>query len=223
LRYDGKGATRASDYIGEMLMARGWYHNRQHEQRLLSIEEIAGACCINNSKVKEWVTDHHLKRARAGEDLLDAAEVVSFLVRHNMPVSPWLLPPKTKKILLIANTEVEFQELADKFDHICKFFAENCNILVETAIAGRYADLSIFTFAPNVVVIFIQEYDEHTANTLNFLSSIPERKTILLVDDLIEKAVDDGLLTLSAHLIVGKMLPAGQLRSRLQSVFANRA
>jgi hypothetical protein len=80
LFYDDKGATRASDHIGEMLMARGWYHNRQYEQRLLSIEEIAGACGINNSKVKEWISGHHLKRVRAGEDLLDAAEVITLSI-----------------------------------------------------------------------------------------------------------------------------------------------
>ena len=66
-----------------------------------------------------------------------------------------------------------------------------------------------------------KEYDEHTENTLNFLSSIPERKTILLVDNGTKKAVDDGLMTLPADLIVGEALLAEQLRAELQSVFAD--
>jgi hypothetical protein len=203
-------------------MVRGWYCNRQHEQRLLSIEEVASACCIDKNKVREWLAGNHLRRARAGEDLLDAAEVVSFLIRHNIPVSPWLLPVKTEKILFIAANESEFQDQEDKFDLICRFFADSCNILVETAIAGNYADLSILTFSPNVVVIFVREFDEHTASTLNVFSSIPERKTILVVDDLIMKEMHDGLIALPADLIVSDTLPLEQLHSQLHSVFINR-
>lgn len=203
-------------------MVRGWYCNRQHEQRLLSIEEIASACCIDKNKVREWIAENHLRRARPGEDLLDAAEVVSFLIRHNIPVSPWLLPSKTEKILFIAGNEAEFQDQEDKFDLICRFFADSCNILVETAISGNYADLSILTFSPNVVVIFVREFDEHTANTLNVLSSIPERKTILIVDDLIMREMNGGLIALPADLIVSDTLPLEQLQSQLHSVFVNR-
>jgi hypothetical protein len=202
-------------------MTRGWYHNRQNGQRFLTIEEIAGACCISDGEVKGWLTDDHLRRARKGEELLDAAEVISFLIRHSMPVSPWLLPPKTKKILFIAADEGDFQDQGERFDQICRILAGSFNILVETSLAGKYADLSIFTFSPNVIVIFIKEYDEHTANTLNFLSSIPERKTILLVDNGTKKAVDDGLMTLPADLIAGEALPVEQLRAELQSVFAD--
>ncbi len=204
-------------------MARGWYLSRQHQQRLLSFKEIADACCIQLDRVEDWLAAHHLKRVRPGEDLLDAAEVVDFLVRHDMPVSPALLPANTKKILFIAASDSEFRALAEKFDYICRFFAERSNILVETAVAGRYADLCIFAFAPHVIVIFIKEYDKLTANTLGFLSSIPERRTILLVDDLIKKAVDDGLLALPADLIISEAWSIEQLRSQLHSAFDTRS
>lgn len=206
----------------EIHMVRGWYCNRQHEQRLLSIEEIASACCIDKNKVREWIAGNHLRRARPGEDLLDAAEVVSFLIKHSIPVSPWLLPSKTEKILFIAANESEFQDQEDKFDLICRFFADSCNILVETAIAGNYADLSILTFSPKVVVIFVSELDEHTANTLIVLSSIPERKTILVVDDLIMNEISGGLIAFPADLVVSDMLPLEQLHSQLRAVFVNR-
>jgi hypothetical protein len=144
------------------------------------------------------------------------------LIRHNIPVSPWLLPAKTEKILFIAANESEFQDKEDKFELICRFFADSCSILVETAIAGNYADLSILTFSPNVVVIFVREFDEHTANTLNVLSSIPERKTILIVAELIMKEMNGGLMALPADLIVSDTLPLEQLHSQLRSVFTNR-
>lgn len=203
-------------------MISGWYHSVKNGQRLLTIEEIATACCITNDEVQKWLEDNHLQRARPGQDLFDSAEVISFLIRNNMPVSPWLLPPQTKKILFIASDEGEFQEQSDTFDHICRFFAESCNILVETSLAGKYADLCIFTFCPNIVVMFTKEYSEHTETTLNFLASIPEQKTILIVGELLWKAKVDGLLTLPAHLIVSENLPVASLRSQLQSVFVNR-
>ncbi|GAB6192516.1 hypothetical protein JCM39068_22650 [Desulfocastanea catecholica] len=206
-----------------MLMISGWYHSEKNGQRLLTSEEVATACCITNDEVKKWLEDNHLKRARPGEDLVDSAEVISFLIRHNMPVSPWLLPPQTKKILFIAADEGQFQDQSDTFDHICRFFAESCNILVETSLAGKYADLCIFTFCPNIVVMFIRECSEYTETTLNFLSSIPEQQTILIVDELLWKAKVDGLLTLPAHLIVSENLPVASLRSQLQSVFVNRS
>jgi len=203
-------------------MISGWYHSEKNGQRLLTVEEIATACCITNDKVQKWLDDDHLKRARPGVDLLDSAEVISFLIRHNLPVSPWLLPPQTKKILFIASDEDEFQDQSATLDHICRFFAECCNILVETSLAGKYADLCIFTFCPNIVVVFIKKYSEHTETTLNFLSSIPEQKTILIVDELLWKAKIDGLLTLPAHLIVSENTPVAHLLSQLQSVFVNR-
>lgn len=203
-------------------MISKWYHSEKNEQRLLTIEEIANACCITNDKVKEWLGDNRLKRARPGEDLLDSAEVISFLIRHNMPVSPWLLPPQTKKILFIASEEGELQNQSATLGHICRFFAESCNILVETSLAGKYADLCIFTFCPNIVVMFIKEYSEHTDISLNFLSSIPEQKTILVVDDLLWKAKVDGLITLPARLIVNENVSVASLRSQLQPVFVNR-
>lgn len=203
-------------------MISGWYHNEKNGQRLLTVEEIATACCVTNDEVQKWLEGNQLKRARPGEDLLDSAEVISFLIRHNMPVSPWLLPPQTKKILFIASDEDEFRNQSVTFDHICRFFADSCNILVETSLAGKFADLCIFTFCPNIVVMFIKEYSERTETTLNFLSSIPEQKTILIVDELLWKAKGDGQLTLPAHLIVSENTPVAHLQSQLQSVFANR-
>jgi 7-keto-8-aminopelargonate synthetase-like enzyme len=70
--------------------------------------------------------------------------------------------------------------------------------------------------------MFIKEYSERTETTLNFLSSIPEQMTILIVDELVWKAKVDGLITLPAHLVVIENTPVAHLQSQLQSVFANR-
>ena len=186
-------------------MIRGWYHNIKNGQRLLAIDEIAEACCVSTQEVKKWFADKIQKPDPAGPELLDAAEVVWFLVKNSMPVATSLLPPKTKKILFIANDECEFQDKCEKFDQICHFLATNCNILVETATAGRSADLSLLTFSPNLVVIFVKSCSQETINTFNLLTNFPEQKMILFVDDSIKSDVERDLGKLSAsHLIVSR-------------------
>lgn len=199
-------------------MIKEWYYNRQNGQRHLSVEEIASACCVASKEVRGWLVGSSLKTQK--EDLvLDSGDIISFLIRNSIPVPSSLLPPNTRKILFIASGEHVFQELVDTVDRICRFFADNSNILVETSSAGRFADLSVFTFSPDIVVIFLKTYDRATVNTLNLLSCLPEPKTILLVDNILKIAVEEGLVGLSADLVVSDALPPDKLISQLRSAF----
>ncbi len=203
-------------------MIRGWYHSNKNGQRLLSIDEIAGACCTSRQEVQTWVADKIQKMEKTGPDLVDAAEVVWFLVRNSMPVSALLLPPKTKKVLFIANVESEFQDKCDLFDLICRFFASSYNLLVETSTAGRYADLNILTFSPNLVVIFNNNYSQETRKTLDLVSSFPEQKAIVFVDDSIKDKVQQELEKISGdHLVISNTLPIEQVLGQLHTVFDN--
>lgn len=203
-------------------MIRGWYHNRKNGQRLLSIDEIARACCISEPAVKKWMAGRIPKSGQTGTGLVDAAEVIWFLVRNSLPVSASLLPPNTRKILFIAKDDYEFQDKCEKFDIICRFFAGNHNILVETSTVERFADLSILTCSPYLIVIFFKVYSPETLNTCNLLSSFPEQKTILFVDDSIKSDIDRALGKLPAqHLVIRDSLPVEQLIPQLRSVFHN--
>jgi hypothetical protein len=202
-------------------MVRGWCYNRQSGERLLSVEDIALACGVAGGEVKRWFTGASLRPVLEKERLFDAGEVVSLLVRNNIPFAPSLLPPGTRKILFIAVGDHVFQERGDTFDRICRFFADNGNILVETASAGRFADLRIFTFAPDIVVIFLQSYDRTMAKTLGLLSSLPDLKTILLLDDAVKSALRQEAIDLSADLVIGDGLPKDQLLSHLSATFGN--
>jgi hypothetical protein len=200
-------------------MIKGWYYNKQNGQRLLSVEEIASACCVASKTVRDWFVGYSPNPAQEDHGFLDSGDVISFLVRNSIPVASSLLPPNTRKILIIASDEDAFQERGDTFGSICRFFAETCNILVETSSAGRFADLSVFTFSPDVVVLFLKTYDRATVNTLNLLSSLPEPKTILLLDNTLKIAVEEGFVDLSADLVVSDALPTEQLISQLHSAF----
>ncbi|MFT5700699.1 MAG: hypothetical protein ACI8ZB_003584 [Desulforhopalus sp.] len=203
-------------------MVRGWYYSSKNGRRLLSIDEIAGACSTSKQEMKKWIAEKLQRSGKTGLDLVDAAEVVWLLIRNDMPVSPLLLPPRTKKILFIAGDEYVFQDKSDQFDVICRFFASNYNILVETSTAGRSADLNILTFSPHVVLIFHKSYSQDTNKTLNFLSCFPELKAILFVDASSKDIVEKDLGNISEdHLIISDALPTEQLLAQLRSVFDN--
>ena len=140
-----------------------------------------------------------------------------------MPVSSLLLPPKTKKILFIANDEYVFQHKGDQFDIICRFFASNCNILVETSTAGKFADLNILTFSPNLVVIYHTPHSQDTLKTLDLLANFPEQKAILFVEDSGKNVFEQDLDEISVNLpVISAALPTEQLLAQLREVFANR-
>lgn len=203
-------------------MIKEWYHSRKNGQRFLTIGEIAEACCIANQEVKAWFGDKIHKSEVTGPDLVDAADVVCFLVRNDLPVATSLLPPKTRKLLFITNEACACQDACDTFEQICRLLASTCNILVETATTGRFGDLSILTFSPNLVVIFIRACGQETINTLSLLSNFPEQQVLLFVDDSIKNNVEDTLERLSVHShLISNGLPVEQLITQLRWVLQN--
>ncbi len=98
----------------------------------MSLEEVTVACCSSAPKVKDWLTDKLSANNRTNEYSVNASEVVSYLFRNNLPISPLLLTPETIKILFLATNEYEFLDREDQFDVICRYFAEQGNVLVET-------------------------------------------------------------------------------------------
>jgi hypothetical protein len=202
-------------------MIRGWYHNIESEQRFLSIEEAATACSITTQNVRDSLIGKSSLTALTGKNTVDAAEVISFLIRNGMPVSPSLLPNKTRNILFIAADDFEFQDQGEIFDHICRYFADKYNILVETSILGKSASNAILSFSPDVVVFFLKELNPATINTLYVHSNNRELKVILIINDSVNNTMGTKLDFLHTHLTVNNTLPIEKLTSRLRSAFDN--
>lgn len=201
-------------------MIRGLYFSGEQQQRHLSIDEIATACRISPRKVKSWISRKILRPAAVGENLVDVTDVLWFLLRNNMSVASSLLPPKTGKILFLASSAAELHEKEETFDHICKLFAENCNlVMAESTTLGRQAHLTILTFKPDVVVIFQRSFNQALVGFLDFLSTMTSLKSILFVEWATKLAADNGLLSIPADLIVSETLPVEQLTNKLSSFF----
>jgi hypothetical protein len=203
-------------------MIRGLYYKGEKQQRYFTIDEIATACRISPRKVKEWISQKILHSAPVGEDLVEGDDVLSFLLKNNMPVVSSLLPPQTGKILCIASSSAELGEKEETFDLICRMFAENYNlVLAESTTLGRPAYLSILTFEPDVVVVFQRSFNKDLVGMLDFLSTMPALKTLLFVDRTTKLAVDNDLLAIPADLIVSETLSIDQLTSTLSLFFTS--
>lgn len=201
-------------------MIRGLYYSGQQQQRLLTVDQIATVCRISPEKVKGLIAMKILRTAAAGDDLVEVGQVLWFLLRNSMPVAASLLPPKTGKILFLATDSLELHDKAETFDHICKLFAHNRNlVLAESAILGRPAHLTLLTFEPDVVVVFQRSFNRQLAATCQLLAGMPNLKTILFVDRATKLAADHGLLTIPADKVFPENLPLDQLASQLNSFF----
>ena len=203
-------------------MIRGLYFSGEKKQRYLTVDEIAKACRISAKKVKGLISQKILSPAEVGGNLVNVDEVLWFLLRNNMPVAPSLLPPKTGKILFVASNSAELLEKEETFGHVCRLFAEDRPlVLAESTTIGRPAHLSILTFEPDVVVVFQRTFNKDLLGTFELLATLPALKTLLFVDRATKLAVDNGLLSISADLIVCETMSIEQLAKQLSPFFAS--
>lgn len=206
-----------------MSMIRGWYHNKNNGQHLLPVGKIADACGISLREVKAWFVDKIHQPTPTGGGFIDAADVVNFLAKNDLPVIASLLPPNTRKILFICENEAQLEDNFPKFGQICGFLSSGCNILFETSTAGKMADLSVLTFCPDLTVIYLKTCNQELINTFRLATNFPEQKTIFLVDDGIRADVERDLGEVSqSHLVMSDSLPFELLMPQLHVVFDNR-
>jgi hypothetical protein len=91
--------------------------------------------------------------------------------------------------------------------------------MAESTTLGRQAHLTILTFKPDVVVIFQRSFNQALVGFLDFLSTMPALKSILFVEWATKLAADNGLISISADLVVSETLPVEQLTNKLCSFF----
>ncbi len=200
-------------------MKRKFYHHIQAGNRLLSLEEIASACSVSPEKIRGWVSADLLRVKTGSAHFIDAVEVISFLIENKLPVSTALLPPQTKKILFITASLTELEEQSSTIEQICTAFKERYNILSESAVIGRTADLTILASHPELVVLFLKSYNRVTVNLFKLLNN-RALKTILLVDQETQNSLELGEFTLPGDLIICEKTPENLLATQVRNIFA---
>jgi hypothetical protein len=206
--------------MGPYHMLRGWYYNKNNGQRLLHIEEIAEACCCTARKAEKWFADKLQRSAHSSTVSVDASEVVAFLVRNSMPVPSTVLPPNTRKILFISADNYTLQNEERRIACILDFFKEKGNLLVENSSAGQFADLTILTFNPNIVVYFLGTHDQTSRATLALLSNFPDLSLLLLVDKATLPDLEDKEILSPKNVIISDELSEQQCIVLLRSTYS---
>jgi excisionase family DNA binding protein len=117
--------------------------------QLLTSSEVGDLLQVNPSSVKKWVDDGLLVafRTPGGHRRIRAADLVTFLVRHEMPI-PHDLQDAAKKRLLIVDDEVEQLKALSRS---LKRFADR--VEVTTTSNGIDALVLVGSFHPHAVLL----------------------------------------------------------------------
>ena len=200
-------------------MIRTFYHNITGTDRSLSLEEIAAACNVSPRKVMEWFAPLSDDRHREVPRHVDALEATRFLIDNRLPVPARLLPPKTKKLLLIPSRNCLPETTAYWADLICNAFSNVFNILLESLSSGERPQMAILAGKPDLVVVLLYSYNRLISTTLSLLDGDPAIKTLLIVSEKIKFSIDQGLICLPAERIVADNLEPGQMAGQITGIF----
>lgn len=199
-------------------MLNGWYYNKKYGQRPLSLAEISLACCCTQQEILEWFPGKIFHLSKGDGGYVDAGEVVGFLVRNNMPTPSSLLPPCSRKLLFITSDLCRVRNQLGYIEIIFNFFKQRGNVLIDNASEGRFADLSILTFSPDVVAYFVKKPEQASLSTFNLLMGFPELLTIMVVGESSLASFSAGERRAPRHLVVGDRVTTGYLKEKLEEI-----
>jgi excisionase family DNA binding protein len=117
--------------------------------QLLTSSEVGELLQVNPSSVKKWVDDGLLLafRTPGGHRRIRAADLVSFLVRHEMPIPIDLQDAAKKRLLIVDDETDQLKALARSF----KRFADR--VEVTTTSNGIDALVLVGSFHPHAVLL----------------------------------------------------------------------
>jgi len=117
--------------------------------QLLTSSEVGELLQVNPSSVKKWVDDGLLLafRTPGGHRRIRAADLVSFLVRHEMPIPIDLQDAAKKRLLIVDDETDQLKALSRSF----KRFADR--VEVTTTSNGIDALVLVGSFHPHAVLL----------------------------------------------------------------------
>lgn len=192
--------------------------------QLLTSSEVGELLQVNPSSVKKWVDDGLLLafRTPGGHRRIRAADLVSFLVRHEMPI-PVDLQDAAKKRLLIVDDEVDqLKALSRSF----KRFADR--VEVTTTSNGIDALVLVGSFHPHAVLLDVYMPGIDGLEVCRRLKKNPATKDVQVyvvsgafTSALEQKALEAGAVKclpkpIDARAVLSLMYPArgGELEAR---------
>lgn len=126
-------------------------------EHLLTSSEVGALLQVNPSSVKKWVNDGRIVafRTPGGHRRIRAADLVSFLDLHNMPIPKSLSGASRRRLLIVDDDETHLKTLA-------RSFKRHAN-RVEVALSENGIDALVLvgSFKPHLILldVFMPELD----------------------------------------------------------------
>jgi excisionase family DNA binding protein len=199
---------------------------RIDREQLLTSSEVGDLLQVNPSSVKKWVDDGLLVafRTPGGHRRVRAADLVAFLVRHEMPI-PADLQEASKKRLLIVDDEVDQLKALSRS---LKRFADR--VEVTTTSNGIDALVLVGSFRPHLVLLDVYMPGIDGLEVCRRLKKNPATKDVAVyvvsgafTSALEAKALEAGAVKclpkpIDVRLLISLMFPArgAEMESRAQ-------
>jgi excisionase family DNA binding protein len=184
--------------------------------QLLTSSEVGGLLQVNPSSVKKWVDDGLLLafRTPGGHRRIRAADLVAFLVRHEMPIPVDLLDASKKRLLIVDDEVDQLKALSRSL----KRFADKVEVV--TTSNGIDALISVGSFHPHAVLLDVYMPGIDGLEVCRRLKKNPVTKDVQVyvvsgsfTSSLEQKALEAGAAKclskpLDVRTIVGLMFPS---------------
>lgn len=195
-----------------------FYKSPYSSNRLVSVEEIAAACCVPKRKVQTWTAAGLLAGVDPCSTLFEAASVVHFLVTSRLPVPHSLLPPKTKRILFVSTDKKLHDSILNRIHRVCLNLAATHNILLESCTSDSRINLFILQGQPDLIIRYLSQFPSRP-EPIEFPQGSPLPPTVLIASDQIRKRLAKEDTTLHADLILSSSCRLAEATDKINQLF----
>ncbi|MDW7772404.1 MAG: hypothetical protein SCH71_05880 [Desulfobulbaceae bacterium] len=152
-------------------------------QKPLSIELAASLCGVSPGRARKWIDKHGLKAVQETDGLaVNAADLINFLVKYNMPIPDAIVPKNTKKILFVYREGTEDKNfLRYLIGFIRQIRKTGTCIIADHVPYGPDVQMKIMVFKPDLILLDAVNSTENVIAISRFVNRSREFNTIQII------------------------------------------
>jgi CheY-like chemotaxis protein len=186
----------------------------------LKIEQVALLCGVSVSRVDSWIEKNGLKVIAVGDNRkVRQQDLVSFLIKYNMPIPKGILPVNARKILLAYSDKRGSGAVIGFLRALSERIGKRAQYITDFVAYGRGAEYKILTFVPDLILADAVNADEEALNVIRFARSIGGMRPVALVRRNMSSARRAQMLKSGAHAVIERNSGWNELLDCLNRVF----
>lgn len=128
----------------------------------LNLDQVSLYCGTPIRRVINWVEKKGLAVSKDNGDLkVSHADLIDFLVKHNMPIPEAIMPVTVKKILFVFSEDLIMDEIVLNF--LMKFFEKlksESDLIIDYCSYGSMVNMKLLVFKPDLVILDVGSADD---------------------------------------------------------------